>query len=108
MVTITNLTFVGYGKSSRLNAVLKIFQGQLDITACAFLHSKGRVIEADCTNLMISKSTFKNSNAGVLEGNSTIITDTGSIKFYELNFTKQIFCSVFLFSSEIEFKIVQV
>ena len=81
MVTLTNLTFIGCGKDSRLKAVLQISQViHANITTCTFLHSKGRVIEAVHINMSTRNCSFKHSSAGVItaEYNVTMF-DTGSI-----------------------------
>ena len=84
MVTLINLTFIGCGNSFRFNAVLQISHVDVNVTACTFLLSKGRVFEAVQANISTRNCTFKHSSAGVLSAEyNTIMLDIGSI--YELN-----------------------
>ena len=85
IVTLTNLTFIGCGNDSRYNPVLHIFRvSDANISTCAFLDSKGRVIEATHANIATKNCTFQNSSAGVIIAEyKTIMLDIGSI--YTLN-----------------------
>ena len=80
MVTLINIIFIGCGNDSRFYAVLQLSQVNINISACTFLHSKGRAIEAAHANITTQNCTFEKSTAGVIIAeNDTAMYDTGSI-----------------------------
>ena len=80
MATLTNLTFISCGNSSRFYAVLQISQVSINISVCTFLHSRGRAIEAANATITTQNCTFVKSNAGVVIAEyNTTMHDMGSI-----------------------------
>ena len=101
MVILTNITFIGCGSDFRFYAVLQLSQVNINISACTFLHSKGRAIEAAHANVTIQNCTFENSTAGVvIAENNTAMYDIGSIYTHNaLNFSMDLSALLFLSSS---------
>ena len=107
MITITNLTFKGCGKSS-LNgttAVIKIFYSTININHCTFIHSKGRVIDTQFSEVIITENLFKFSRGTVLSANSnSTVNVTGSIYEFNNNINLSNGSSLYISSSDAFFE----
>lgn len=86
-VNITNLTFKGCGKvNPKLIAVIKVFNSDIHINHCTFIHSKGKIIETKFSNLTVTECIFRFSNGSVLEAEARLNTTVYIINsVYEWN-----------------------